>query len=187
MEQAGGRSGSGDKVSEREAQAMEEGSYDIRTAVPGDLEQIKANVKHTMVNPDGKVLRKGMREAIERREMMVLERVDRRERTGKLSAYIEWYTKVDGTVTIKDLGTIGDEPNVGMAKRLVRELLRMIGPPQATVKLRDDLPAWNSIFEETPGFQLEGREYSRPHWRTIWVWTPGAERQERRGTRGMRR
>ncbi len=166
---------------------MEEAIYNIRMAVLEDLEQLKANIRRTMANPEGKGLRKGLKDAIERREMLVLERIAPKEKVGKLSAFIEWYTKVDGTATIRDIGTVGEEPNEGMAKRLIRELLRLISPPEAHVKLRADLAAWNSIFEDLPGFQLEGREYSRPHWKTIWKWTPEAERRERQQERVPRK
>ncbi|MDA8187533.1 MAG: hypothetical protein M0T85_05275 [Dehalococcoidales bacterium] len=174
---------------------MEEAIYNIRMAAPEDLEQIRTNIRRTMANPDGKTLRKGLADAMERREMLVLERVSPREKTGKVSAFIEWRTRVDGPITIRDIGTAGDEPNEGMAKRLVRELLRIAAPPEAHLKIRADLEAWNNIFDDLPGFQLEGREYSRPHWKTVWKWTPEAERRERprerlpRGQmpRGMRR
>lgn len=162
---------------------MEEAIYNIRMAVPEDLEQIKANIRRTMANPEGKALRKGFKDAIERREVLVLERLAPKEKVGKVSAFIEWYTKVDGTVTIRDIGTVGEEPNEGTAKRLIRELLHLIAPPEAHVKLRADLTAWNNIFQDLPGFQLEGREYSRPHWKAIWRWTPEAERRERQRAR----
>lgn len=169
---------------------MEEAIYNIRMAVLADLEQLKANIRNTMTNPEGKGLRKGLKDAIERREVLVLERLDPKEKVGKVSAFIEWYTKVDGTATIRDIGTTGEDPNQGMARRLIREFLRLIAPPEAHVKLREDLAAWNSIFQDIPGFELEGREYSRPHWKAIWKWTPEAERRERpqvRAPRKMRR
>ncbi|MBI2953163.1 MAG: hypothetical protein HYY30_02535 [Chloroflexi bacterium] len=166
---------------------MEEAAvYNIRMAVPEDLAQIKANIQRSMANPEGKTVRKGLKDAIERREIMILERADLKEKTSKISAFIEWYTKVDGTITIRDIGTVGEEPNEGMAKRLIRELLRLASPPEAHAKLRADLTAWNNIFQDLPGFQLEGREYSRPHWRTIWLWTPEAERRERTPRRTKR-
>ncbi|MBI4318887.1 MAG: hypothetical protein HY675_10375 [Chloroflexi bacterium] len=158
---------------------MEEAIYDIRVAMPEDVEQINKNIKRTMVSPEGKAPRKGLRDAAVRRELLVLERYESKERAARISAFIEWHARVDGTVTIKDLGTAGDEPHTGMIKRIVRELLHESSPPEARVKLRADLIAWNSIFQDLPGFYLEGQEFSRPHWKNIWTWTPEAERRAR--------
>ena len=56
----------------------------------------------------------------------------------------------------------------------------------ASVKVRADLPAWNELFQQVPGFLPVGREYSRPYWRNIWEWTPENERAATRMS-GLRR
>ena len=161
--------------------------YDIRLATSADLDALKSAVRRTLHNPEGKSQRKKYVDAIDRGELLVL---TRRERTGEsIDAFIEWHSRVDGPVTIRDAGSAGDEPNAGHIKRLVRELLRMAAPPSATVKVDADLPVWNEIFSETPGFRLEGKEYTRPKYKNIWTWDREyAAEVERRGVpaRGMR-
>lgn len=158
---------------------MELATYNIRMATAKDIEKIKTNIRQTMSNPEAKGIRKGLSDAVARRELLVLERYDSRERVNKVEAFIEWRMRVDGTMTVKDIGTSGDEPNEGMARRLVRELLRLVSPAEARVKLRADLSIWNAVFQESPGFFLEGQEYSRPYWRNIWLWAPQAEKRDR--------
>ena len=155
---------------------MEEAGVQIRPATLDDVEKIRQSVQYTLANPAGRPQRKRFEEAIQRHELVVLARYDPRERTDRVIGFAEWHTRVDNTVTIRDLGTAGETPNLGILKRLVRELLRMLSPAVATVKLRQDQPLWNSVFEETAGFQLEGQEFSRPYWRNIWTWTPERER-----------
>jgi len=48
----------------------------------------------------------------------------KKKATGTWPACLEWYTRVDGVVTIKDAGTYGDLPDAAVVKRLVRELHR---------------------------------------------------------------
>ncbi len=158
---------------------MEEAVYNIRQATPEDIEQINMNIRRTMANPEGRTPRKGLRDAIVRHELLVLARYEPKERAARPNAFVDWYTRVDGTITIRDIGSVGEEPHPGMVKRLVRELLRLSSPPEARVKLRADLTDWNAIFQDLPGFYLEGQEFSRPHWRNIWTWTPESERRAR--------
>jgi len=162
---------------------MEEAGVQIRLARPEDVEQIRHTIRITLANPEGRAQRKRYEDAVQRQEMLVLTRYESRERMPRVFGFIEWHTRVDGAVTIRDAGTVGDTPHVGTLKRLVREMLRMLAPPSATVKVRADQPLWNSIFEETPGFRPEGKEYSRPYWRQIWTWTAEAERAVTRPAR----
>ncbi|MCL5960354.1 MAG: hypothetical protein M1358_13770 [Chloroflexi bacterium] len=158
---------------------MEPATYDIRLATEKDVDKIKSNIRHSMTSPDGKGARKGLTDAVARRELLVLERLDPRDFIRKVEAFIEWRMRVDGTITIRDIGTSGEEPHEGMAKRLIRELLRLTSPSEARVKLRADQAVWNAIFQDLPGFFLEGQEYSRPYWRNLWLWTPEAEKRDR--------
>ncbi len=158
---------------------MELAAYNIKMATTKDIDKIKSSIRQTMSSPEGKGVRKGLSDAVARRELLVLEHYDSKERVNKVEAFIEWHTRVDGTITIRDIGTSGEEPQEGMAKRLLRELLRIASPAEARTKLRADQAQWNAIFKDIPGFQLEGQEYSRPHWRNLWLWTPEAERRER--------
>jgi|DewCreStandDraft_5_1066085.scaffolds.fasta_scaffold07112_4 hypothetical protein len=146
--------------------------YDIRLATMEDVDKIRQSIRYTLTNPEGRPQRKRYEDAVQRGELLVLTHYDPRERTTHIDGFIEWHTKVDGSITIRDAGSAGDEVNPGIIKRLLRELLRLTNPPRATVKVNADQPVWNSIFAETPGFILEGQEYSRPHWRNIWVYAP---------------
>ena len=153
---------------------MDAAPYNLRLATAADIDKIRAAVRRTLNNPEGKSGRKTYADAVGRGELLVL---TRRERNGSetVDAFVEWHSRVDGPVTIRDAGSAGDQPNAGHVKRLLRELLRMARPPSATVKVDADLPVWNEVFAETPGFVREGQEYSRPRYRNIWTWTPAAE------------
>ena len=155
---------------------MEEAGVQFRPARPEDVGQIREAVRFTLANPEGRTLRKRYEDAIARNEVLVLTRFDSKEQTSKLLGFIEWHTRVDGTVTIRDAGTAGDSPQLGILKRLLRELLRHLRPPSVSVKVRSDQQVWNDLFKETTGFIPGGTEYSRPHWRTIYTWSPEYER-----------
>jgi hypothetical protein len=153
--------------------AVDSAPFALRIATTDDLVGLRA-IKRTLNNPEGKVGRKRYDDAVGRGELLVIARLER----GKgevIDAFVEWHSRVDGPVTIRDAGSIGDEPNVGHLKRLVRELLRMARPDSATVKVDADLTTWNEVFAETAGFLNEGQEYSRPKYKNIWTWTPQTE------------
>ena len=154
---------------------MVESPYRIRPGNLADSDQIRRTVKFTLANPEGRAVRKSYRDAVQRNELLVLERHDSREHTWQVSAFVEWHTRIDGSMTIRDAGSAGEAPQTGIIKRLIRELLRLQSPTSASVKVRADQPLWNAIFEELPGFRPEGKEFSRPYWRNIWTWTRGAE------------
>jgi hypothetical protein len=162
---------------------MEDAGVQFRMARPEDVEQIRQHIPITLANPEGKTLRKRYEDAVARNEVLVLTRYDSRERASRVVGFIEWHSKVDGTITIRDAGSVGETPQLGILRRLLRELLDMARPVSATAKIRGDLQVWNSLFEETPGFRLEGREYSRPYWRHIWTWTVENERAAARPQR----
>ncbi|HLG50732.1 MAG TPA: hypothetical protein VKY56_03735 [Chloroflexota bacterium] len=165
---------------------MEEAGYQLRLAVPSDVESIRREIRVTLANPEGKPLRKRYEDAVQRHEMLVVTRFDPRERTEVIAGFVEWHTKVDGTITIRDAGTVGTEPQPGILRQLIRSLLHMFEPPSATVKVRADLPVWNTVFQQIPGFLPVGREYSRPYWRNIWEWTRENERAALRLATGGR-
>ena len=155
---------------------MTEAGYQLRLALPSDVAKIKRDIRVTLANPEGKPQRKRYDDAVARQEVLVLAHFDPREQADLIEGFLEWHAKVDGGITIRDMGTTGDEPHVGTLRRLLRELLHMYEPPNASAKVRSDLNAWNEVFQQTPGFIPIGREYSRPYWRTIWEWTRENER-----------
>src|SRR5579859_3515505 len=90
-----------------------ESTYRLRLATPEDTEHISA-IGNSLARAKGKAPRKSYLDAARRGELLVLEHFDAKEQLWQLSGILEWYTRVDGTVTIKDAGTIGDEPNPGI-------------------------------------------------------------------------
>lgn len=167
---------------------MRELAYRIRTAEPQDVDAIRANIKYTMANPEGKARREGYRAAAQRGELLVLERYDPREDAWRIAGIVEFHFRVDETLTIRDVGAEGKEPHSGIVKQLLQELLRSLNPASATAKVRADLTAWNAIFESIPGFYRESSEYRRPHWYNVWIWSRElAERLAGRAARGRPR
>jgi hypothetical protein len=58
----------------------------------------------------------------------------------------------------------------------------------ASLKVREDAAAWREIIDGTPGFEVEGREYRRPHYYVIYRWSRAvAQQQGRTLPRGRRR
>lgn len=163
---------------------MEQAGYQLRLAVPSDVEKIRRDIRITLANPEGKPQRKRYEDAVQRHEILVLAHYDPREHADEITGFLEWHTKVDGSITIRDAGTIGDEPHLGTLRRLIRELLDMFDPPSASVKVRADQTVWNAVFQQIPGFVPVGREYSRPYWRNIWEWTRENEREALRSAGG---
>src|SRR5690348_9219135 len=117
---------------------MEEAGYQLRLATPSDVERIRRDIRFTLANPEGKV---------QRNEVLVVARYDAREQQDEIAGFLEWHSKVDGTITIRDAGTVGTEPHLGTLRRLIRELLHMYGPGSASVKVRADLQVWNDVFQ----------------------------------------
>lgn len=150
---------------------MQEAGVYIRSATPADARQIRENIRYTLASPEGRGARRRYEEAADRRELLVMERYSTSERAMRVVGFVEWHTRIDGTGTIRDAGTTGDEPQPVVLKRLIRELLTLISSNTLRVKVRQDLPVWNDIFASVPGFHLEGREYSRPYWKNIWTWS----------------
>lgn len=159
---------------------MTEAGVYIRSATNEDAKEIRDNIRHTLASPDTRGPRRRYEEATARNELLVMERYEPRERAMKVVGFVEWHTRVDGTATLRDAGTTGDEPQPVVMKRLLREMLRLVSPTSMQVKVREDLHIWNQIFADVPGFQLEGREYSRPYWKNIWTWSRAAAESVRR-------
>jgi len=166
---------------------MAEAAYNIRLATLEDAEKLRQSVRCTLSSPEGKGQRKQYREGVERREILVLEHYDAKERTRKLEGFLEWHTRLDGTVTIRDAGCTGEEVRPGIIKRLVRELLHLYSPPLVRAKTRADQALWTSIFQELPGFRPEGREYTRTYWFILWSWEGDVVRERRPRPGGERR
>ena len=156
--------------------AGSDSAYEIRLATESDCDAIYACIGNSLARPKGKTPRKSYVDAARRGELLMLEHLDPKDGEWHLEGMLEWYTRVDGVVTIKDAGTCGDTPDSAVVKRLVRELIAVQNPTELRAKTKDDQKDWMRIFAELPGFALEGKEYSRPNWVHIWSWAPGRTR-----------
>src|SRR3977135_2886114 len=78
--------------------------------------------------------------------------------------------RVDDNLSIRDVGTTGDEPQTGVVRYLLDQAFNSFRPVESQVKIRRDASTWLEIFQAIPGFYLEGEEYRRPHYWTIWRW-----------------
>jgi hypothetical protein len=161
----------GSHGSSRLAVFVEELSFRIRTATPEDATSVRAIASSTLSHPEGKGRREGYRAAIQRGELLVLERYDSRSRDWRISAFAEFHIRVDDILTIRDIGTEGDAPHSGMIKQLISELIRSLSPLEVGLKVRADAEAWNEVLRSVSGFGLEGSEYRRPHWINVWKWS----------------
>jgi len=163
---------------------VDELAFRIRSAEPDDLQSLSA-VKVSLAHPEGRGRSAGLRTAQQRDELLVLERYDPREKTWVIGGYIEWHMRVDDTLTLRDVGSIGETPHAGIVKHLLGELLRSLSPLGATCVVRRDADVWNEMLEGIPGFFVEGPpEYRRPHYYNIWKWSPELAREAQRLSRG---
>jgi hypothetical protein len=167
---------------------MDELAYRIRPAEPEDLPAL-ASVRLSLAHPEGRGRGSIPRTAQQRGELLLLERYDSREKSWVLGGFAEWHMRVDDTLTLRDVGSVGDAPHAGIVKHLIDELLRSLSPQGATCVVRRDADAWNEILDSIPGFYVDGPpEYRRPHYYNVWKWSPELAResrqQSRRGARG---
>jgi hypothetical protein len=141
-----------------------------------------------MSHADGHARSESFSGAISRNELLVFERYDPREKEWSLGGFLDYHMRVDDTLTIRDVGTVGESVHAGIVRHMLDELLRSAAPITAGLKVRRDADDWNSIFAGTPGFELVGPEYRRPHWYNVWEWSRERARRERgRPGRGQRR
>lgn len=167
---------------------MEELAFRIRTAEPEDAKVLRRAPKSTMSHPDGGPRTESYKGAIDRQELLLLERYDTREKNWAPVGFIDYHMRVDDTLTIRDIGTLGETLHVGIVRHLLEELFLSAAPISASLKVRADAEAWGTLLAGTPGFEFAGREYRRPHWYSVWEWSRERARQERgRPGRGQRR
>ncbi len=159
-------------------------SFRIRAAEPEDLARMRGAVNVSLAHPEGRSRAASLRSAQQRNELMLLERYGAREKDWVIGGFIEWHMRVDDTLTLRDVGSVGETPHAGIVKHLVDELLRSLSPVSATCVVRRDAQVWNEILQSIAGFFVEGPpEYRRPHYYNIWKWSPELAREARRGGR----
>lgn len=167
---------------------MQELAFRLRRAEPEDARTLRAVPKSTMSHPDGPGRPESFRGAIDRGELLLFERYESRQAVWVIAGFADYHLRVDDTLTIRDIGTIGAQVHAGIVRHLLDELFRSAAPVTASAKVRRDVEEWNAILAKTPGFELLGPEYRRPHWYNVWEWSRERARQARdKQWRGQRR
>jgi hypothetical protein len=151
---------------------VEEGrlAYRVRTAEAGDAKILKSAITTTLAHPDQQGHRESYGGAAARGDILVLERYDRQTHEWHVAGFIECHMRVDDNLSIRDVGTTGDQPQTGVVRYLLDQAFNSFRPAAAQVKIRRDARTWLEIVSGIPGFYLEGEEYRRPHYWTIWRW-----------------
>jgi hypothetical protein len=165
---------------------MEEGrlAYRVRTAEASDATALRDAIGATLAHPDHQGHRESYSGAASRGDILVLERFDRPAQQWQVAGFIECHLRVDDNLSIHDVGTTGDEPQTGVVRYLLDQAFNSFRPVEAQVKIRRDATTWLEIFRGIPGFHLEGEEYRRPHYWTIWRWDRERAREDERQSGG---
>jgi hypothetical protein len=165
---------------------VEEGrlAYRVRTAEAADAATLRDAIGTTLAHPDQQGRRESYSGAASRGDILVLERYDRATHDWQVAGFVECHMRVDDNLSIRDIGTAGDEPQTGVVRYLLDQAFNSFRPAGSQVKIRRDASFWLEIFRSIPGFYVEGEEYRRPHYWTIWRWdrerAREAERQAQR-------
>jgi len=151
---------------------VEEGrlAYRVRTAEAADDAALRRGIGTTLAHPDHTGRRESYRGAASRGDILVLERYDRPSHEWHVAGFIECHMRVDDNLSIRDVGTTGEEPQTAVVRYLLDQAFNSFRPTGAQVKIRRDARIWLEIFQSIPGFYLDGEEYRRPHYWTIWQW-----------------
>jgi len=145
-------------------------AYRVRTAEVADALALRDAIGSSLAHPDHQGRRESYRGAAARGDILVLERYDRPAHDWQLAGFVECHMRVDDNLSIRDIGTAGDEPQTGVVRYLLDQAFNSFRPAGAQVKIRRDARDWSEIFQAIPGFYLEGEEYRRPHYWAIWRW-----------------
>ena len=164
---------------------MEEGrlAYRVRTAEAADATALRDAITTTLAHPDQQGRRESYRGAASRGDILILERFDRASQTWQVAGFIEAHMRVDDNLSIHDIGTTGDGPQTGVVRYLLDQAFNSFRPLESQVKIRRDAATWLEIFRGILGFRLEGEEYRRPHYWTIWHWTREQAREDEQAAR----
>ena len=159
---------------------MEEGrlAYRVRTAEANDAVALRDAIGSTLAHPDHQGRRESYRGAASRGDILILERFDRTSHDWQVAGFIECHLRVDDNLSIHDIGTTGDEPQTGVVRYLLEQAFNSFRPAESQIKIRRDATTWLEIFRNIPGFHLEGEEYRRPHYWTIWSWNRERARED---------
>src|SRR5207244_12846370 len=162
--------------------AVEDGrlAYRVRTAEAGDAKALRDAIGSTLAHPDHQGRRESYSGAAARGDILILEHYDRTAQHWDVAGFVECHMRVDDNLSIRDIGTTGDQPQTGVVRYLLDQAFNSFRPVEAQVKIRRDATTWLDIFRNIPGFHLEGEEYRRPHYWTIWRWDRERAREDER-------
>jgi hypothetical protein len=151
---------------------VEEGrlAYRVRTAEASDATALRDAIGSTLAHPDHQGRRESYQGAASRGDILILEHYDRSGQQWQVAGFVECHMRVDDNLSIRDVGTTGDEPQTGVVRYLLDQAFNSFRPAGSQVKIRRDASNWLEIFQAIPGFYLEGEEYRRPYYWTIWRW-----------------
>jgi hypothetical protein len=155
-------------------------AYRVRTAESSDAKTLRDAIGSTLAHPDHQGKRESYAGAAGRGDILVLERYDRAAHDWQVAGFVECHMRVDDNLSIRDIGTAGDEPQTGVVRYLLDQAFNSFRPVEAQVKIRRDAATWLEIFRAIPGFHFEGEEYRRPNYWTIWSWERERAREEER-------
>jgi hypothetical protein len=161
---------------------VEEGrlAYRVRTAEAADATALRESIRTTLAHPDQGGHRESYKGAASRGDILVLERFERPTQQWHVAGFIECHLRVDDNLSIHDIGTATEEPQTGVVRYLLDQAFNSFRPKESQVKIRRDAAIWLDIFRGIPGFHLEGEEYRRPHYWTIWSWDRERAREDER-------
>ena len=161
---------------------MEEGrlAYRVRTAEASDAKALRDAIGTTLAHPDHQGRRESYTGAASRGDILVLEHYDRAAHDWQVAGFVECHMRVDDNLSIRDIGTTGDVPQTGVVRYLLDQAFNSFRPVEAQVKIRRDATTWLDIFRSIAGFYIEGEEYRRPHYWTIWRWDRARAREDER-------
>jgi hypothetical protein len=159
---------------------VEEGrlAYRVRTAEASDAKALRDAIGTTLAHPDHQGRRESYTGAASRGDILVLEHYDRAAHDWQVAGFVECHMRVDDNLSIRDIGTTGDAPQTGVVRYLLDQAFNSFRPVEAQVKIRRDATTWLDIFRGIPGFYIEGEEYRRPHYWTIWRWDRARARED---------
>jgi hypothetical protein len=164
---------------------VEEGrlAYRVRTAEASDATALRDAIGSTLAHPDHQGRRESYRGAASRGDILILERYDRAAHDWQVAGFVECHMRVDDSLSIHDIGTTGDEPQTGVVRYLLDQAFNSYRPVESQVKIRRDATVWLDIFRAIPGFYVEGEEYRRPNYWTIWRWDRQRARDDEQALR----
>src|SRR5207247_3156698 len=113
--------------------AVEEGrlAYRVRTAEAGDAAGLREASGSTLAHPDHQGRRESYTGAASRGDILILERYDRQAHEWQVAGFVECHMRVDDNLSIRDIGTTGEEPQTGMVRYLLDQAFDSFRPVEA--------------------------------------------------------